>query len=110
MARFRVVHKTSGETWEVETGFSEDACQVVGWKVDDCRVSLLPEGPFVEIVPPKVAVQVIPPKLGFLPICPDCNVTMIEKDSQEFWWICPSCDLIYHELENQFFKEQDLLS
>ena len=108
MVRFRVVHNTSGETWEVETGFPENACQVVGWNADDCHVVLLPEGPFAEITPPKVAVQLIPPQPGTIPICPDCNVTMIGKDHQELWWMCPSCDLTYHEWDNQFFQGEDL--
>jgi hypothetical protein len=108
MPRFRVTHNSSGETWEVDTEFSDDARQVVGWKLVDCRVFLLRDGPFSEIVPPKVAVQVAPPKPGTVPICPDCNATMLEKDGQEFWWTCSSCDLVYHEWDNQFFQAGDL--
>ena len=108
MPRYRVIHKMSGETWEVEADFSEDARTIVGWSVGLCQIILLREGPFAEIKPPKVAVQISPPKPGSAHICPDCKVTLLEKDGQEFWWMCPSCDLVYHEWENQFFREDDL--
>ena len=31
MPRYRVIHRETGETWEVEASFAEDARQVVGW-------------------------------------------------------------------------------
>jgi hypothetical protein len=108
MPRYQVTHKASRETWEVEAGFSEDALRAVGWNLEECQILLLREGQFAQIVPPKVAVQVIPPKTGSVPICPDCNVTLTRQDGQDFWWMCPACDLVYHELENQFFSAGDL--
>jgi hypothetical protein len=104
MPRFRVIHKISGEEWEVEATCLEDARKAVGWPMGVCRILMIRRGPFAEILPPKVAVQLSPPHPGSVHVCPDCNVTMIEKDSQDFWWQCPSCDQLYHEWENKFYK------
>ena len=108
MPRYRVTHKISGETWEVEMPFSDDARRVVGWPVTDCWIVLMREGSYAEMPPPKVAVQIKPPEVGRAHICPDCNVTMMDKHDQEFLWQCPSCDLFYHEWENQFYKPDEL--
>jgi len=79
MPRYRVVHRQTGETWEVEASHPEDARQVVGWPVGVCTVS------------------------------PDCKVSMIETIGQgEFWWQCPSCDLFYQEWENRYYKADEL--
>jgi hypothetical protein len=92
MPRFRVIHKISGEEWEVEATCLEDARKAVGWPMGVCRILMIRRGPFAEILPPKVAVQLSPPHPGS------------EKDSQDFWWQCPSCDQLYHEWENKFYK------
>ena len=109
MPRYRVIHRQTGETWEVEASSAEDALQVIGWPTADCSVSLLIEGPFVEIKPPKIATQVAPPNPGSSHICPDCQVSLLEaSDRGEFWWQCPSCDLLYQEWENRFYRNDEL--
>ena len=108
MSRYRVIHKISGEVWEVDAPFADDARRMVGWPMGICRILLLRIGPFAELIPPKVAVQLTPPKTGSAQICPDCHVTMVEKSGQEFWWECPSCDMIYHEWDNQSFSKDEL--
>ena len=109
MTRFLVVHQTTGETWEVEALSAEAARDVVGWPVNDCSVVELNEGPITEIVPPQIAKQVSLPKPGSSHICPECDVSMIEYvEAGEFWWQCPSCDLLYQEWENRFFKLDEL--
>jgi hypothetical protein len=109
MPRYRVIHRHTGETWEVEASFAEDARQVVGWPMGVCKVFLLREGPFAEIVPPQIAKQISPPNPGSSHICPDCKVSMLEATHQgEFWWQCPSCDLLYQEWENRFYQPDEL--
>jgi hypothetical protein len=109
MARFQVVHQVTGETWEVETASIEDARMVVGWPVDICSVIELIEGPFAKITPPQIAKQVLLPKPGSSHICPECEVSMVESDGEgEFWWRCPSCDLLYQEWENRYYKSDEL--
>jgi len=108
MPRFRVIHRFSGETWEVETSCPEDARRVLGWSEEISRVLRLRRGPFADINPPKVAVQLIPPNPGSVHICPVCNVTMLEKTDQEFWWQCPSCDRLYHEWENMLYEAGEI--
>ncbi len=108
MARFRVIHKFSCEEWEVESENHQEARQVVGWPETVCQVFLLLRGPYAEIPAPKVAVQLSPPLPGSFQICPDCNVTMIEKNGEDFWWRCPSCDLVYHEWENKIFRSGEI--
>jgi len=80
------------EEWEVEASTSEDAPNVLGWPVDVCRTILLQRGHFAVIHSPKDAVHLFPPIPGWVPICPVCNVTMIEKEGQGFWGMCNSCD------------------
>jgi len=109
MPRFRVVHRQTGETWGVEASLPEVARDVVGWPMGVCEITLLREGPFAEIIPPKIAKQVVPPNPGSSHICPDCEVSMLESTGQgEFWWQCPSCDLLYQEWENRFYKADEL--
>jgi len=108
MPRFRVIHTSSGEEWEVEADNVEDAREVVGWPKEVCRVLMLRRGPFIEILPPKVAVQLIPPSLGSVHICLECKVTMLELVEKEFWWQCPSCDQLYHEWENKFYPNGEV--
>jgi rubredoxin len=109
MARFLVVHQLTGERWEVEAVSAEGAREVVGWPVGDCSVAELLEGPFAEIIPPQIAKQVSLPKPGSSHICPECEVSMIEfVGAGEFWWQCPSCDLLYQEWENRFYKSDEL--
>jgi hypothetical protein len=109
MPRYRVVHRQTGETWEVESSFAEGARQVVGWPIEICDIYLLSEGPYAEIVPPQIAKQVAPPRPGKSHICPDCKVSMIEAMEQgEFWWQCPSCDLFYQEWENRFYRSDEI--
>jgi len=109
MPRYQVVHRQSGETWEVDATNAEEARQVVGWPDDVCLVMVLLEGPFAEITPPHIAKQVTLPKPGSSHICPECNVSMIEAVGLgEFWWQCPSCDLLYQEWENRFYKSDEL--
>ncbi len=108
MPRYRVIHRTSGEEWEVEAPFAENARLVVGWPMGLCRIVLLRDGPFANIVPPKVAVQISQPKTGRVHICPDCKVTMLEKIGEEFWWECPSCNQLYHEWENKLYSNDEI--
>ena len=109
MARYRVVHQQTGETWEVESVSAEDARQIVGWPIGVCKVILLLEGPFAEIIPPKIAAQVTPPNPGSSHICPDCKVSLLEAVGQgEFWWQCPACDLLYQEWENRYYTTDEL--
>jgi hypothetical protein len=109
MPRYRVIHHHTGETWEVETASAEDAREVVGWPMGVCKVFLLRKGPFAEIVSPQIAKQIIPPNPGSSHICPDCKVSMLEASHQgEFWWQCPSCDLLYQEWENRYYRADEL--
>jgi len=108
MPRFRIIHRLSGEEWEVEAETPETAREVVGWPTEVCRVLLLQRGPFAEILPPKVAAQIFPPNPGSMPICPMCIVTMIEKEGSDLWWFCPSCDQLYHEWENKFYLNDEV--
>jgi len=109
MPRYRVIHQQTGETWEVEASFAEDARQVVGWPVGICSIQLMLEGPFAEIDPPRIAKQISPPYPGSSHICPECQVSMLEASWQgDFWWQCPSCDLLYQEWENRFYQADDL--
>jgi hypothetical protein len=109
MARYRVIHRQTGETWEVEASFAEVARQIIGWPDSVCKVYLMKEGPYAEILPPKVAKQIRSPKPGSSHICPDCKVSMIEDSGQgELWWQCPSCDLLYHEWENRYYYSDEI--
>jgi hypothetical protein len=109
MPRYRVIHHQTGETWEVEASFAEDARQVVGWQAGVCEVTLLQQGPFAEIEPPQIAKQVKPPNPQSSHVCPDCKVSLLEAEGQgEFWWQCPSCDLLYQEWENRYYKADEL--
>ena len=107
--RFRVIHRQSGETWEVKASSADNARLAVGWSQKECKVISLIDGPFAEIQPPKIAKQIKPPQPGTSHICPDCKVSMLEEEGQgEFWWRCPSCDLLYHEWENKFYRSDEL--
>lgn len=109
MPRFRVEHRRTSESWEVEASNAEIARQVVGWPINICRVYQLREGPFAEIQPPQIAKQITPPRPGSSHICPECQVSMIEASGQgELWWQCPSCDLLYQEWENQYYRTDEL--
>ena len=109
MARYRVVHQISGETWEVEASDAENARQIIGWPLGICKIQLLEQEPFTDLEPPKVAKQIIPPHPGNSHICPECAITMIENTGRgEFWWQCPACDLLYHEWENSYFKSDQI--
>lgn len=46
MPRYLVIHKVSGEAYEVEAPFAQEACRMCGWYIRDCYVKLLREGPF----------------------------------------------------------------
>jgi len=107
MPRYQVVHQATGETWEIEVPLADDARDVVGWPKGVCRVLLMIDGPFVDLQPPKIAEQITPPTQGVTPVCPECNMTMMEKSSSEFWWYCPACNLRYQEWENQFYNCDD---
>ena len=109
MPRYHVIHQLTSETWQVEAAFADDARRTVGWNVGSCRVVLAPEDEWIEFKNGRVAAQVIPPAVGKGIICPDCNITMTEKSDQECWWRCPACDLMYYELENRFYCEDDLV-
>ena len=104
MPRFRVIHKSSREEWEVEAGDRTGAVRIVGWPKDVCKVVQLARGPYAKINPPKVAVQITPPIPGRIHICPDCNLTLIESQREDFWWRCPSCDLYYNEWEQKIIR------
>jgi hypothetical protein len=108
MARFRVIHQASCEEWEVEAENGEKARRVVGWPESLCRVLELRRGPYAAIVPPKVAAQIYPPIPGSTQVCPDCNITMMEEPGRDFWWRCPSCDLLYHEWDNKIFRAGEI--
>lgn len=108
MARYRVEHKRTREVWEVEADYAEAARLAVGWRLGDCLVYLWEKEPMAELKPPRVAVQVIPPRHATDQICPDCNATMYRDREQEVWWRCPACELIYHELEQRYLREEDL--
>ena len=108
MPRFRVIHKISKETWEVDSSSIEEASKVVGWPNDVCRILGLMRGPYAEIIPPRIAVQVTPPNRGSCVICPYCNFTMVEVKEKDFWWRCSSCDRLYHEWDNEFYDDMEI--
>lgn len=107
MPRYRVVHRDSGEIWEVDAAFADDGRRLIGWELGTCRVMLLSEGPFANIEPPRVAVQITPPIPGTAYICRDCNVTLSRSENR-LWWFCPSCELLFHSVERQFYREDEL--
>jgi hypothetical protein len=109
MPRFRVVHRDTGETWEVEASGADLAREIVGWPKDVCEAILLLKGPFASIEPPNIAKQISPPAPGSSHICPECKVSLIEASVQgEFWWQCPSCDLLYQEWDNRYYRADEL--
>lgn len=109
MKRFRVIHCQTGEIWEVEASDAENAREVIGWPEEVCVASPFTTGPFAKIIPPKVATQIKPPRPSSSHVCPDCNVSLVEiKGRGEFWWQCPSCDLLYQEWENRYFHADEL--
>jgi hypothetical protein len=107
MPRYRVVHRDSGEIWEVLADSSDDARRLIGWELGTCRVMLLTEPPFATIEAPKVAVQIRPPIPGTAYICRDCNVTLSRSENR-LWWFCPSCELLFHSEEKRYYRENDL--
>lgn len=107
MARYRVIHRDTGEVWEVEAASAEEARRAIGWRLGDCRVVRLEKGPFRQIEPPRVAVQITPPIPGTGYICPDCRVTLTRSDRPE-WWFCPSCELLFHAGEERYYREDEL--
>ena len=107
MPRYRVVHRDTGEIWEVEAQSADDARRVIGWELGTCRVILLSKEPFADIKPPKVAAQITPPIPGTAYICRDCNVTLSRSENR-LWWFCPSCGLLYHSEEKQYYREDEL--
>ena len=109
LPRYRVIHRETGETWEVEAPFADDARRVVGWNVGTCRVILAPDETDIEFEDSRVATQVDPPVLGKSIVCPECNITMTPKPDQELWWQCPACDLQYYEWENRFYRDDELV-
>ena len=107
MPRYRVVHRDTGEIWEVEAQSGDDARRVIGWELGTCRVILLSTGPYTVIDAPKVAAQITPPIPGTGYICRDCNVTLSRSENR-LWWFCPSCELLYHSEEKQYYSEDEL--
>ena len=49
MPRYRVRHRITGEEYEVEAPYAQDACERLGWMIGDCYVQLVREGPFTDI-------------------------------------------------------------
>jgi len=49
MPRYRITHRPTGATAEVEAPFAQDACQLLGWLIGDCHVRLLREGPYSDL-------------------------------------------------------------
>jgi len=85
MPRYQVVHQAAGETWEVDAPIADDARDVVGWPKGVCSIQLMIDGPFVNFQPPKVAVQIKSPTPGLTPVCPECNMTMLDKIGDGLW-------------------------
>ena len=108
MPRYRVEHRITKETWEVEADYAEAARLAVGWRLGDCLVYLWTQEPFVVFEASRVAAQVTPPEPGMGHICLECNVTMYRDREQTLWWRCPSCELIYHELEKRYLREEEI--
>jgi hypothetical protein len=45
MPRYRIGHRPTGAFRELEAPFAQDACTLAGWKIGDCHVELIREGP-----------------------------------------------------------------
>jgi len=46
MLRYRVTNNKTGEMEEIEAPYAQTACDILGWPIGDCNVTLLREGPF----------------------------------------------------------------
>jgi len=53
MPRYRVRNRITGETYEVEAPFAQDACERVGWLIGNCHVELQREGPYTRPETPR---------------------------------------------------------
>jgi hypothetical protein len=45
MPRYRIGHRPTGAFRELEAPFAQDACTLAGWKIGDCHVELIRDGP-----------------------------------------------------------------
>lgn len=107
MPRYQIVHRDTGETWEVEAPSAEQARLVIGWELGTCRIYLTRQDSDINLEPPKVAAQINPPTPGTGYICPVCHVTL-NRSENWLWWHCPSCDLLYHSEEKRFYHQDEL--
>lgn len=49
MPRYRVTNRVTGERFEVEAPYAQDACERLGWMIGNCHVKLIREGPFTDL-------------------------------------------------------------
>ena len=49
MPKYRVTNRITGEQFEVEAPYAQDACDQLGWTIGDCHVKVLREGPFADL-------------------------------------------------------------
>ena len=56
MPRFKLEHRPTGETYEIEATDVKVACAQLGWPLDDCRIWLLWQGPETDLTKPPVRI------------------------------------------------------
>lgn len=54
MPRYYVENRATGEAYEVEAPYAQDACERVKWMIGNCYIEVIREGPLTKIEePPK---------------------------------------------------------
>lgn len=56
MPRYRVTHRETRETYEVEAPFAQVACERLGWLIGHCHVQVIREGPYTNLSEPPMRV------------------------------------------------------
>lgn len=49
MPRYRVRNRITGEVWQAEAPFAQDACERLGWMIGHCHAELTREGPYTDL-------------------------------------------------------------
>ncbi|NVM22983.1 MAG: hypothetical protein HWN68_14530 [Desulfobacterales bacterium] len=49
MPRYRVENKVTGDVYEVEAPYAQDACERLGWHIGFCHVKCIRDGPHTHL-------------------------------------------------------------